>query len=193
MSYCANPKRNEECWVRGEDGGASAAGLSWGLCQPVEGVAAVERHALPCSPPRSHLLGLPHEERPESGGLATAANCQRQRSGPAAKCPPPRTPPHRGKHRRARTARGTDRLEDAEEPSHAGIRVAFGDVAQARRAESWSAGNSHFHLETAVARDRRPPGRARLLHSFPPRHVCSFWSDACSSDAWMAGAGRIDA
>jgi hypothetical protein len=38
--------------VRREGAGASAGGLSWGMCQPVEGVAAVERHALPCSPPR---------------------------------------------------------------------------------------------------------------------------------------------
>jgi hypothetical protein len=30
--------------------------------------------------------------------------------------------------------------------------LVFGDVTQARRGESWSAGNSRFHLETAVPR-----------------------------------------
>jgi hypothetical protein len=30
--------------------------------------------------------------------------------------------------------------------------LVFGDVPQARRGESWSAGNSRFHLETAIAR-----------------------------------------
>jgi hypothetical protein len=38
--------------------------------------------------------------------------------------------------------------------------LVFGDVTQARRGESWSAGNSRFHLETAVCSGRRPPGRA---------------------------------
>jgi hypothetical protein len=29
--------------------------------------------------------------------------------------------------------------------------LVFGDVAQAHRGESWSAGNSRFHLDTAIA------------------------------------------
>ena len=48
--------------VRGEGEGASAGGQSWGMSQPVEGVAAVGRGALPCSPPRSLSLRLPAEK-----------------------------------------------------------------------------------------------------------------------------------
>jgi hypothetical protein len=41
--------------------------LGWG--QPVEGAAARERPALPCSPPRSLHPGCLVRERPESGGI----------------------------------------------------------------------------------------------------------------------------
>jgi hypothetical protein len=52
--------------VRREAEGASAGGQFWGLCKPDEGVRPLERHVLPCSPPRSRSLRLPRER--EAGG-----------------------------------------------------------------------------------------------------------------------------
>jgi hypothetical protein len=78
--------------VRREDVGASAGGQSWGMRQPAEGVAAVGRDVLPCSPPRSHFNSAASRERGRSQGRLVGPNCQGRRSGPTVQCPRPRTP-----------------------------------------------------------------------------------------------------